>query len=102
MSDPALDAAKARVAEFCYLDEAARVCLREFAAGAAYGAAKERARIKAILECPEAAGRDASARGLAFETTISPTDAKALLETIPGPSVDMDVIVAERGEAALH
>lgn len=46
-------------------------------------AADERTRVKAILESPEAEGRDALARQLAFGTTLSADDAIASLKVAP-------------------
>jgi ClpP class serine protease len=43
----------------------------------------ERARIRAIFTCPQAKGREASARHLALETTLSAVDALAALTGLP-------------------
>lgn len=56
------------------------------AKGAASGEKKvadERTRVKAILESPEAEGRDALARQLAFGTTLSAEDAVSTLKVAP-------------------
>lgn len=53
------------------------------AAGLVKGSAAERARIKSILGCDEAKGRDASASHLAMNTSMSLEDAKGILAAIP-------------------
>ena len=59
------------------------------AEGLAAGAATEKARIAAILNHPEAQGREAVARGLALETDLSPEAAAKVLagapKTAPNP-----------------
>lgn len=54
------------------------------------GAAAERARVKAILDLPEASGRLASAKHLAFNTAMSVDDAKAVLAGLEAPKAEAE------------
>ena len=57
-------------------------------AAAMPSASSERARIKAIQGCDEAKGREGLASHLAFETSMSPDEAKALLAASPKAAAD--------------
>lgn len=52
----------------------------------ASGAAAERARISAIVSLDEAKGREASALKIALSTGMSPSEAAAVLATLPTAS----------------
>lgn len=59
--------------------------------GVKEGAANERARIQAIVGHPDAQGREATARHLAFATDMAPEAAIALLNTTPKASAVQDI-----------
>ena len=73
-------------------------------AGEKAGATAERARIQAILNLPEAKGREASAMHLAFTTDLSADTAKGVLSGLeaskPGPDNDADIEGQRSHEAA--
>lgn len=63
-----------------------RVDADEIAKARAEGAKDERQRIAAILTAPEASGREAFAKALAFEGSMPANDAIAALMTAPKPA----------------
>ena len=73
-------------------------------AGEKAGATAERARIQAILNLPEAKGREASAMHLAFTTDLSADTAKGVLSGLeaskPEPDNDADIEGQRSHEAA--
>ena len=73
-------------------------------AGEKAGATAERARIQAILNLPEAKGREASAMHLAFTTDLSADTATGVLSGLeaskPGPDNDADIEGQRSHEAA--
>ncbi|MGU3449628.1 S49 family peptidase [Methylobacterium sp. 391_Methyba4] len=59
--------------------------------------ASERARFRAIMDAPEAKGREAQARELAFNTSLTPETAIAILKAAPpGTSGDAAAFLANR------
>lgn len=67
------------------------------AEGRAAGAAAAKARIRAILTCPEAAGRPELAQHIALETGVSPDAARAYLRQTPA-SLDSPLATIEERE----